>query len=210
MNKAEELARTLEANTADTMICQDYCDTMIGAAAELRRLDADNAQLRKELEEEQRINAMGSERELALMAKLEEARRELEKISQSEPPKPPPECKTEAEKTAFAFGWFKAMEANRNKAAEQPKAAQQEQLACAQIDEIGTFSGYVKWLPYNGAPLQVGDYLYTAPPQREPMKELPPGKCASDWGGRATGPCLYTDDDVIEILASYGISKEQE
>ena len=27
--------------------------------------------------------------------------------------KPPPECKTEEEKTAFAFGWLKAMEAQR-------------------------------------------------------------------------------------------------
>ena len=26
---------------------------------------------------------------------------------------PPPECQTEAEKTAFAFGWWKALEANR-------------------------------------------------------------------------------------------------
>ena len=28
---------------------------------------------------------------------------------------PPPECQTEAEKTAFAFGWFKAMEALKEK-----------------------------------------------------------------------------------------------
>ena len=28
-------------------------------------------------------------------------------------PEPPPECQTEAEKTAFAFGWFKAMETKR-------------------------------------------------------------------------------------------------
>ena len=28
-------------------------------------------------------------------------------------PEPPPECKTEEEKTAFAFGWLKAMEAQR-------------------------------------------------------------------------------------------------
>ena len=28
-------------------------------------------------------------------------------------PEPPPECKTEAEKTAFAFGWWKALEAQR-------------------------------------------------------------------------------------------------
>lgn len=33
----------------------------------------------------------------------------------SEPPAAPPECKTEAERTAFAFGWFKALEANRLK-----------------------------------------------------------------------------------------------
>jgi len=29
------------------------------------------------------------------------------------PPDPPPECKSEAEKTAFAFGWFKALETQR-------------------------------------------------------------------------------------------------
>jgi hypothetical protein len=30
-----------------------------------------------------------------------------------EQPAPPPECKTEAEKTAYVFGWFKAMESVR-------------------------------------------------------------------------------------------------
>lgn len=30
-------------------------------------------------------------------------------------PEPPPECQTEAEKTAFAFGWFKAMATKREK-----------------------------------------------------------------------------------------------
>jgi hypothetical protein len=29
------------------------------------------------------------------------------------PPDPPPECTSEAEKTACAFGWFKALEAQR-------------------------------------------------------------------------------------------------
>ena len=33
-----------------------------------------------------------------------------ERLAQSAPP---PECKTEEEKTAFAFGWLKAMEAHR-------------------------------------------------------------------------------------------------
>lgn len=46
--------------------------------------------------------------------------------------------------------------------------------------------------------------LIEQPPQRKPTP-LPPGSCASEWGGRATGPFLYTDDQVIEILAAHGI-----
>ena len=36
----------------------------------------------------------------------------------AEQPAPPPECQTEAEKTAFAFGWWKALEQKRKD--EQP------------------------------------------------------------------------------------------
>lgn len=36
-----------------------------------------------------------------------------------EQPEPPPECKTDAEKTAFAFGWWKALEENRKQPAQQ-------------------------------------------------------------------------------------------
>ena len=32
-----------------------------------------------------------------------------------QPPPPPPECKTEAERTAYAFGWFKALETVQQK-----------------------------------------------------------------------------------------------
>ena len=35
--------------------------------------------------------------------------------SPQQPPPPPPECKTEAERTAYAFGWFKALETVRQK-----------------------------------------------------------------------------------------------
>ena len=35
------------------------------------------------------------------------------------PPDPPPECETEAEKTAFAFGWWKALETQRMAQPEQ-------------------------------------------------------------------------------------------
>ena len=40
------------------------------------------------------------------------------------------------------------------------------------------------------------------PPQRKPMT-LPKGSCASEWGGRETGPCLYTSEQVLEILAAH-------
>jgi len=36
-------------------------------------------------------------------------------------PAPPPECETEAEKRAFAFGWFKALESERMKADNKKK-----------------------------------------------------------------------------------------
>jgi hypothetical protein len=39
--------------------------------------------------------------------------------SSDEQPVPPPECKTEAEKTAFAFGWFKALESARGQPAQR-------------------------------------------------------------------------------------------
>jgi len=35
------------------------------------------------------------------------------KVLDGEPPEPPKECKTENEKRAFAFGWWKALEAKR-------------------------------------------------------------------------------------------------
>ena len=37
----------------------------------------------------------------------------------AEKPAPPPECQTEAEKTAYAFGWFKALESVRKRPAQQ-------------------------------------------------------------------------------------------
>lgn len=53
-----------------------------------------------------------------------------------------------------------------------------------------------------------GDAVYLQkPPQQERKPTLPPGHCASDWGGRPTGPCLYTDDEVMEILAAHGIKE---
>jgi hypothetical protein len=58
-----------------------------------------------------------------------------------EQPTPPPECKTEAEKTAFGFGWWKALESQRE------QAQQAEPVA---------------WLYESIRP------LYTSPPTRQP------------------------------------------
>lgn len=32
--------------------------------------------------------------------------------------------------------------------------------------------------------------------------KLGPGSCASEWGGRETGPILYTRDEVLALLAA--------
>lgn len=39
----------------------------------------------------------------------------VRKSGGEQPPPPPPECKTEAERTAYAFGWFKALETVQQK-----------------------------------------------------------------------------------------------
>ena len=43
------------------------------------------------------------------------------RASHGRAPVPPPECETEAEKRAFAFGWFKALESERMKADNKKK-----------------------------------------------------------------------------------------
>jgi len=47
---------------------------------------------------------------------------------------PPPECQTEAEKRAYAFGWWKAMEANR--AAQTRPATREEKIVNPGVYEI--------------------------------------------------------------------------
>jgi hypothetical protein len=68
---------------------------------------------------------------------------------------PPPECQTEAEKRAYAFGWWKALEANR-------AAPVQEPVACV-IDGDLYFHHEIDWedLAYQGHGVEL---LYTTPP----------------------------------------------
>ena len=50
---------------------------------------------------------------------IEDAMRQRRLSRLAEQPAPPPECQTDAEKTAFAFGWWKALESVRQKPAQQ-------------------------------------------------------------------------------------------
>jgi hypothetical protein len=101
----------------------------------------------------------------------------------------PPECQTEEEKAAFAFGWWKAMEAQR--------LAQPEQEPVAWLYEAGN-DRTLHWYkpPLYGTP------LYTSPPQRKPLTDeeidalpLPPSGTA-------------TVRDLVRIIeAAHGIGE---
>lgn len=90
-----------------------------------------------------------------------------------------------------------------------PTAAHQEQpqpeQRCSNCDGTGDVHSIDgEWRGTCHCPAgQATKAVAPQPVERKPM--LPPGHCASDWGGRPTGPCLYTDDEVIEILAAHGI-----
>ena len=91
------------ANALLTGLCQD-------AANEIERLQA-------EVLEQCRINGMGAEREDALRAELTRLKASiaLDKMAENARElgldyETPPKAQTEAEKTAYAFGWWKAME----------------------------------------------------------------------------------------------------
>jgi hypothetical protein len=91
------------ANALLTGLCQD-------AATEIERLNA-------EVLEQCRINGMSAEREDALRAELTRLKASIALDKKAENARElgldyeaPPESQTEAEKTAYAFGWWKAME----------------------------------------------------------------------------------------------------
>jgi hypothetical protein len=55
--------------------------------------------------------------------------------------------------------------------AEQSKAVQEPVYCCAVISSIDELQGVVDWRPFQGNPLKLGDRLYTAPQQQEPMTD---------------------------------------
>ena len=106
-------------------------------------------------------------------------------------PELPPECQTEAEKRAYAFGWWKALEAQRalDKKAENARelgldyepATEESSAVAAPVQEpVAEVAGssrdlHIKFLPA-GRSLQLGDKLYTTlPAQPAPTVQEPVG-----------------------------------
>lgn len=58
--------------------------------------------------------------------------------SNTHQPEPPPECQTEAEKIAFAFGWFKAMESQRKPLRDEMRKQMKE--SCDSNEMRGAFA----------------------------------------------------------------------
>ncbi|CAB4123565.1 hypothetical protein UFOVP48_33 [uncultured Caudovirales phage] len=88
----------------------------------------------------------------------------------AQPASPPSECKTEAEQTAYAFGWWKALESVR---AEQPA---QEPVAIVGVGGVTNeiTVGWIQMPKHN-------DKLYTTPPKRE--RVLFPTMLRKMWSG---------------------------
>ena len=69
---------------------------------------------------------------------IDDVRKCLEQAEKQEPPK---ECQTEAEKRAYAFGWWKAMEANRT--AQTRPATREEKIVNPGVYEVPVANHYV-------------------------------------------------------------------
>jgi hypothetical protein len=88
-----------------------------------------------------------SKREAAL-DKLVEIQEKLGMYDDQKPAPPPPECKTEAEQTAYAFGWWKALEYVRT---EQPAQRPWVGLTADEAAECWTTSATQTWHNFEAA-----------------------------------------------------------
>ena len=55
---------------------------------------------------------------------------------------------------------------------EQASLVQPEPLASAQVVSMNHIQGVIDWLPHQGQPIKVGDYLYTHPAQQDKPQPL--------------------------------------
>ena len=118
-------------------------------------------------------------------------------------PEPPPECKTEEEKTAFAFGWWKALETQRMaqpdyravKTYHEGKpvyVSQPEQEPSITKTGCGILTLHLGW-----DDLPDGTKFYTAPPKR-PWVGLTDKEKQNIYQSMMWGPSIYGYADAIE------------
>jgi hypothetical protein len=81
-------------------------------------------------------------------------------------PAPPPECKTEAEQTEYAFGWWKALETVRTEQPAQEPVAWMMKWAQHSPSFTTDKSDYVSWFAGKASYPDELVPLYTAPQQR--------------------------------------------
>ena len=175
----------------------------------LEALEESLGYVQEEAENAQRLYGQYPTRQARIQGLKDDARKHMDAITAirealAEQPAPPPECKTDAEKTAFAFGWWKALEENRKQPAqnyrglritlpenpndpliEQP-AQQQEPVAKVDYKQRDGF----RWLnSFGWQRIPDGSSLYTSP---QPIKP---------WVG-------LTEDEIDELdRKTYGFSQ---
>jgi hypothetical protein len=138
MRDTIEMAR--EADLIDDSYASDWYVYQLKAFEALVRADEREA-LQAEVLEQCRINGMSAEREDALRAELTRLKASiaLDKMADNARElgldyETPPKAQTEAEKTAYAFGWCKAME-----------YARQNGVINSQPAPVKTYSGGKPW-----------------------------------------------------------------
>lgn len=105
------------------------------------------------------------------MAKIALRNKAITKLKEAlAQPAPPPECKTEAEQTAYAFGWWKALESVRTEQPAQEPVAQWQKrhhLWTEGAWENAEEHDAKRWRDKaQGWEIRA---LYTAPPKRQPL-----------------------------------------
>jgi hypothetical protein len=135
----------LEASIDDVRECLDDLRPHSGWARYDQRIAACQTQIERHELAIEGVKAMIAERALQAMkdnarelgltydasvVRIDTSTQRVEKEAGNKDVPTPPECKTEAEKTAFAFGWFKALESVREQPAPaQPLTDEQERQA---------------------------------------------------------------------------------
>jgi hypothetical protein len=118
-------------------------------------------------------------------------------------PPPPPECKTEAEQTAYAFGWWKALESVRTEQPEQEPVAWMnnkdfEPIRVRIMQEAYELADRNDSESYNAIKVMCGDVQRMLPPKR-PWVGLTDGEIQVSWDGAMDG-AVFTRRNVYNAI----------